>query len=368
MKILHVISSLGTGGAEKLILDTVPLYNERGIHVDVLLLWNNNYPFTQKLKALNCCTIFILNESSNPRDMYSLSNIPKIRRIIKDYDLIHAHLSSPQYFLALANIGINKKLVFTEHCTSNRRIKNKLFKLVEKWCYNQYDKLVCISDEIKEIYSNYLSLNNRIVVINNGVNLQNIQQAEPVAKTTISPLVHESDKLIIQVSAFRPQKDQDALIKAMAFLPIDFKLILVGDGERRKELERLVQDLSLSSRVIFLGQRMDVARLLKTADFVVLSSHYEGLSLSSIEGMASGNPFIASNVPGLTEIVKNYGVLFPDGNSEKLAEEILRLDEDETYKNDVVKRCMERAKDFDIKTMVGKHFELYEELTTDVLF
>ncbi len=83
MKILHVISSLITGGAEKLVLDSAIKYNLKGIQVDVLLLWDNNHDFTKKLVETGLCKVYILNESPNIKDVYSLRNILKIQGLLK---------------------------------------------------------------------------------------------------------------------------------------------------------------------------------------------------------------------------------------------------------------------------------------------
>jgi glycosyltransferase involved in cell wall biosynthesis len=124
----------------------------------------------------------------------------------------------------------------------------------------------------------------------------------------------------------------------------------------------LVTELGLSKRVHFLGIRMDVPKLLKTADIVVLSTHFEGLSLSSIEGLASGKPFVASEAPGLLEIVYNAGVLFPVGDEKALAEEINLLLTDKNHYDAVAFNCMQRAKKYDIKNMIDSHIKLYNSL------
>lgn len=281
---------------------------------------------------------------------------------MKDYDIIHSHLSQPQYFVAVANYGLNKYLVFTEHNTTNRRMANSAFKLLEKWCYNRYHSVIAISDEIKVILSNYLRISDKIIVINNGVNIDKFINAVGFPKSEISSNIKKEDRLIIQVSAFRPQKDQDALIQALKYLPSHYKVLLVGDGERRKELEELVKQEKLIERVVFLGQRMDVPTLLKSSDYVVLSSKYEGLSLSSVEGMASGKPFIASDVPGLTEIVRGAGYLFQLGDSKQLAEIILNLDRHIENYQQISNLCQQRAKQFDIKNMINNHIKLYQKL------
>jgi len=93
----------------------------------------------------------------------------------------------------------------------------------------------------------------------------------------------------------------------------------------------------------------------------VLSSHHEGLSLSSLEGMASGRPFIASNVPGLKEIVEGYGFLFEKGDSKVLSDLVKKFIADTGFSNEVSKKCVSRAKMFNIKLMVDKYIKLYKE-------
>jgi glycosyltransferase involved in cell wall biosynthesis len=362
MRILQIICTLGTGGAEKLLLDTVVLYRKAGIEMDVLVLWDNDFQFTKALEELNCCKIFILKKSERFNDIYNPLAIFKIKKILKDYDIAHVHLFPPQYFVLFANMlnGDKTKLVFTEHSTSNTRIANRIFKVIEKFVYSKYDKVICITEEIEKKYQRYLGLNDKWIVINNGIDLQKIREALSYEKSDLG--YDEDVKLLIMVAGFRIGKDQDTVIRALLLLPSSFKLLLVGDGIRKEELTKLVEDLNLVDRVNFLGQRMDVPRLLKSSDFIILSSQYEGLSLSSVEGMASGKPFIASNVPGLTDLVKNAGILFEDGNSEQLAEIIISLSNNQEEYQHVVSQCIERAQEYDISIMINRHIELYRSL------
>ena len=365
MKVLQIINSLGTGGAEKLLLDTIPLYHEAGIEMDVLVLWDNNHQFINALKALNCCKVIVLKESGNYKDIYALSHIWKLRTYLRQYDVAHIHLFPAQYFTVLANISIGNvcKLFFTEHNTTNRRIQNSYFRYLEKWIYSFFKKIVCISPEIQRIYKKYLKgSEQKLVLIENGVNLQVISQAVPLSKSTLHSSISDDDTVIVQVSAFRIQKDQITLIEALALLPLNVKLILVGDGVLQKECEELTKVLGLNERVLFLGQRMNIPRLLKTADIVVLSSKYEGLSLSSIEGMASGKPFVASDVPGLSDIVAGAGVLFECGNAKELATRIQALLDDKMYYDSVVRACQEKSKQYDIQVMIQKHIDLYKSV------
>jgi glycosyltransferase involved in cell wall biosynthesis len=365
MKILKVINSLGTGGAEKLLLETLPLYHKNSIEMDILLLWDNNCMFTSKLKELDCCKVLVLNKSKNLKLIYNPLNIFKIARVIKNYDIAHIHLFPAQYFSVLANMltGNKCKLIFTEHNTSNRRIANVFFKPIELFFYKRYTKIITISTEIEEIYKNYLSLDDsKVEMINNGVSLEGIFEANVIEKKNLNKSLTKNDLLIVQVSAFRPQKDQKTLIRAIKELDNRFKLILVGDGVTINDHKLLVQDLGLKDRVLFLGQRDDVNNILKSASVVVLSSLYEGLSLASIEGLASGKPFIASNVPGLSEIVKGFGLLFEQGNVNELVRIINDVIDDKHLYDNVVEKCLIRAKEFNIDKMIKKHISLYREV------
>jgi len=361
MKVLQIINSLDAGGAEKLLLETIPLYNKKGIKMDILVLNGNDYPFMKELKLTNSCAVFSLGNGS----VYNPLHIFKIIPYLKKYEIVHVHLFPAQYWAVLAKwISFSKaKLIFTEHNTHNRRMSNPVFKICDKIIYSGYKKVVCITSEVKRILENHLGKSgDKFPIIENGVNLKNIKDAVSYEKTAILPVITEDDKLLIQVSAFREQKDQVTLIKSLKHLPEKVKLILVGDGALRNDCENLVKELQLENRIFFLGLRMDVLSLLKTADIVVLSSKYEGLSLSSMEGMASGKPFIASDVPGLHEVVQNAGILFPQGDEKALSKEILALLENPTYYETTVQKCLERSEEYDIVKMVDKHIQLYNSI------
>jgi len=361
MKIVHIINSLESGGAEKLLLETLPLYNKMGVQVDLLVLNGVDCPFMRSLTAAECCSIYSLGTHS----AYNPINVFKIIPFLKKYDIAHVHLFPSQYWVVLAKLlSLSKiKLVVTEHNTSNPRKESYFLKGIDRFFYRFYVNVVCISDEVLNIFQKYVHLQkSKFVVIKNGINLNEIQKAKPYSIKEISHHWNEQDRLLIQVARFSKVKDQQTVIKSLKFLPAAVKLLLIGEGAFKKSNEKLVKDLQLEDRVLFLGLRMDVPKLLKTADIVVLSSKYEGLSLSSIEGMASGKPFVASNVPGLSEIVKNAGLLFDLGDAKGLASHINKLLNDPVYYQEIVISCQAKAKQFNIDFMVEKHLELYKNL------
>lgn len=362
MRILQIDNSLGMGGAEKLLLDTVPLYRKAGIEMDVLLLWDNDLPFANELRKLNCCNVFVLKKSKNEKDVYNPAFIFEMKKILKNYDIAHLHVFPSQYYAVFANLlnGSKTKLILTEHNTTNSRIANKIFKPVEKFVYNKYDKVICITEEINKIYQNYLGLSNQLITINNGVDTVKISEAIPYEKSDLG--YSEEDRLLMMVARFNKQKDQDTIIRSLVHLPKSYKLILAGDGNRRKELENLVTELNLSDRVNFLGIRHDIYSLYKMCDIAVLSSNWEGFGLAAVEAMACRVPTIASNVEGLAQVVEGAGILFETGNSKELAEIIVSLESDKNKYIDTAEKCLERSKEYDILKMVNKHIELYQSV------
>ena len=352
-KILHVITSLHTGGAEKLIIDIVPKLQGLGHTVDVLLFDGSDTPFKQQLTKLNVKILELAKGGSVYNPLHILRLIP----ILRHYDIIHTHNTAPQLFTAIANLFCKKRLITTEHSTSNKRRNLWWYKPIDRFMYNQYKEVICISDQAEENLRNYIGkCRANITTIYNGVDIQKYATAQPSNElNNIAP----NCKKIIMVAGFRYQKDQDTLIRATALLPQEFHTFLVGDGERREVCEKLAIAEEVSERVHFMGIRMDVPELLKAADYVVMSSHWEGLSLASIEGMSVGKPFLASDVDGLREITTNAGVLFQHQNATQLAEEIKVLDKNTAKYQQIAQQCADKAKLFDISIMSEKYNNVY---------
>ena len=363
MRILQVINSLETAGAEKLLSELIPIFNNSiGLKCDLLVFKSNDEILLNDLKMNDDFTVYELEF----RSVYNPLIIFKLVRFINDYDIVHSHLFPAQYYVALAKlVSFRKtKLVFTEHCTTNSRVRNIIFSYINKYIYRLYNKTICISEEIQKYYTNYTSLDKTFFpLIHNGIDLNQIINSKKIDLNGFFNEKLECDsKFIVQVSAFRKQKDQITLIKSLQFLPDNFKLILIGVGTEINKSKQIVNELSLSKRVVFLGLRNDVSNFLVSSDYNVLSTNYEGMSLSCIEGMASGKPFLASDVPGVTNLVGNYGVLFPVGKSKILAEKIIELEKDTIYRSNVIQRCKERALEFSLELMSFNYIKLYKEI------
>ena len=357
MKILQVITSLQTGGAEKLIVDVVPKYKHLGLDVDVLLFDGKDTPFKRQLENAGIKVFSLGYGGSVYNPLYILKLMPYLRK----YDIVHTHNTAPQLFAALGSVLCSVVLCTTEHNTSNRRRDWKWYRPIDKWMYSRYKKVICISDSTEENLRKSIDCNSdKICTIYNGIDFESYDKASPIAKDSITPYINR--KVIAMVAGFRYQKDQETLIRAMSYVPKDVELWLIGDGERRTIIEQCVKEKGLENRVRLLGIRNDIPSILKTVDIVVQSSHWEGFGLAAVEGMAAGKPVVASNVSGLSQVVSNAGVLFPLGDDKALADILNKLLTDYKYYNTVKGRCVKRAHKFDISKMVYKYCQVYQSL------
>lgn len=360
MKILHVITMLDVGGAEKLLVDLLPLLRDKGHQVDLLVFDGVETVLKDSIiqKGISVFELSHGNDVNNDKkEVYDPFHIIRLRKYMCGYDIIHTHNSICQLYVAIAHYlnCSSTPLVTTEHSSNNRRRSKKWYKPIDKWMYNQYASIICIADGTRLNLEDYIGQKQNICTINNGVDIQRF----------IKPIkdISKQEKFIVtMVAGLRTEKDHETMINAMSLLPSNYHLQLVGGGVREQELKQFTQQRSLSERVTFTGPILDVPDILEESDIAVLSSHWEGLSLSSVEGMASGRPFIASDVDGLREIVGGAGILFPHGDSKALAQKIQWLCEHPREYHDVARRCQERAKRYDISIMAEKYCDLYISL------
>ena len=262
MRILHVITSLRTGGAERLMVDMLPRMKAKGHEVDLCVFDGVRTPFYEELGSKGVRVIPL------GHSVYSLVNLFKLIPLMRGYDIVHSHNTACQYFVAIASFFSKCKIYTTEHNTSNRR-RNVWWRMLDRWMYRRYDKVVCISELTKKNLIQHIgsSFEDKCVIIYNGIDLKTF------VGISSSPITNE--KKVLMVSAFREQKDQKTLIKAMKDLPSNYVLELAGGGEEHliDDCKQLVHELQLDGRVEFLGVRTDIPALLSMANVVVLSSH-----------------------------------------------------------------------------------------------
>lgn len=355
IKILHIIPSLETGGAQKLLSELLPVIKKAsGEEMTVIVF--KSIPDSPLEKELLDNGVNIISLDTSLRSPIS---IPKLKKHIKEADIVHAHLFPANYFVALANMGLNKPLFFTEHSTHNKRRDKKVLKPAEKWVYSRYDKIICISDATRKALADWIgpeTTANRLLTIANGVNISRYKDSKG---EEVKELFGREGIPLLMISRFSSSKDHATVIKALKELENpDIFVAFAGDGPTRQEMTKLSSDLGLKDRVIFLGNRNDIPHLIKSSRIGIQSSNWEGFGLTAIEMMAGGLPVIASDVNGLNQIVEGAGLLFEKGNHKELARHIrFLLDINNTQR--YIQAGTIRANEYSLRNTAEEYLKLY---------
>lgn len=357
LRVLHVITDLNTGGAEKLMADLLPRLAKDEIEVELVVF---NGVITPFFEALSQAGIKI-HKFDIKANYYSPRHIVRLVRHARQFDIVHTHNTAPQLFGAIASMFCRKKWITTEHTTTSHR-RVWWFRPIERWMYRRYATVVAISEgaaaAVREVTG---KKGPEIRVIPNGVDLTRYEQASSLDRATIGRSLRDK-KVILMVGRLSYQKDQATIIRAMTKLPENVELWLAGNGETEAALKTLALETGVSDRVCFLGMRTDVPALLKAADIVVQSSHIEGFGLAAVEAMAAGKPVIASDIPGLHDVVGGAGLLFEHGNDSILAESIARLLNDEKLYKVLAEKGKQCAKRYGINRMTEMYLNVYHSL------
>ena len=350
------------GGANALLVDLAPSQKKEGHEVEILqLIESKDKTLTNKLFDLgvNVMSISLKGSVYNPLHIFKL--IPYLNK----YDIVHVHLFPALYWVGLAKLLSFSKtpLVYTEHSTSNRRRSNPILLFIDKIIYsNCYKEIIACSQKAFETYKSVFP-NINVCTIPNGVDINKNINAIPYSKKELIN-VDNDIFLTTMIARFASMKRQDTVVEAISKLPSNFHVLFVGgDGGELNRIKALVKSLKIENRIHFLGIRPDVPRILKSSDVVIMASDYEGLSLSSIEGMASGKPFVASDVNGLREVVEGAGILYENKNSDNLTKILKKLHEDKSFYIDTIDKCLDRAKQFDISACSLAYLNVYKKYT-----
>ena len=244
--------------------------------------------------------------------------------------LVHTHHLCQLLYAGIAGRLAGARVIHTEHdCHSiSRRRSQRLFRFLSVVA----DFVTGVSEEVTAFLRERIRIpTGKLKTIPNGVDLVRFQSAHPANRSLFG--WNEEDVIIGCVARLALVKGHRVLLEAFrrvrSRVP-HVRLLLIGDGNERGGLLSMVEELDLSTSVLFLGMRDDIPELLGTCDLVASASIKEGLPISILEAMAAGKPVVATQVGGVAEVVKDNqtGLLVPAGNAELLAHalEVLALD------------------------------------------
>lgn len=357
IKILYIIPSLSSGGAERFILDLI--YNlNKDVFEPSLLMFNGGGFFLNELNETG-----INYNILNKKYKIDLLNFYKIFKYIKNSkpDIVHTQLGGDVYGKIAAKLAGIKKIVSTEQ---NVNINdNKIIFFLKRWTASFSDKIIAISGAVRDdLIKNYSVPRDKIDLIFNGLNLSRFSARSRSEKK-------EGEVVFGSVGRLSEQKNFSLLLKALSrFKNEKFKCLIVGTGDLRGELEGEAFSLELENKVFFLGEKKDIPGFLSELDFFVLPSKWEGLGVVLLEAGSLSLPVLASATGGILDVIKDNetGVLFENNNLNDLISKLnYFFDKNNHRKLESLGKNLHRLilGKFDIKKIAKKYENMYLNLS-----
>lgn len=288
-----------------------------------------------------------------------------------DIDLLHVHYAIPHasaaYMAKQILAGRNKiiPVITTLHGTDITLVgRDKTYSPVVTFSMEQSDMLTAVSENLKtETYRNF-DIDKPIEVVKNFVDVKRFHK-KPISafKQLIAP---NGERIIVHASNFRKVKRVDDVIRTFQLVTkeIPSKLLLIGDGPERPEIEDMVRNCTAKDDVKFLGKQEQMEDLLPIADLFLLPSEYESFGLAALEAMAAEVPVISSNAGGLPEIIINgtCGYMSDVGDVADMSRNAIKILKDDAVLAVFKANALKQAMQFDIGNIVPQYEALYRKL------
>jgi sugar transferase (PEP-CTERM/EpsH1 system associated) len=292
----------------------------------------------------------------------------KLARFFKanHVDIVHCHNFAGFVYGSLgARIARHSAVVYTVHGPEMPdKTRQRLFQRLPL-----VDAVVTVSEHMRRTAVERIGLKaERVTTIANGIPVRDRGDSRRQEDIKGDAGPGERAFAIGSVGRLSPEKDQKMLLRGFALVISkhpNARLLMVGDGPLRQELEACSKALGLAAHVRFLGSRPDVAEILDGLDLFVMSSREEGLPVALLEAMAAGLPVVATRVGGIPDVVTSgkTGILVPAGEPERLAEAINTLIEDRELATAIGLEGQKIvAERFDSSHMVARYEELYARM------
>lgn len=308
---------------------------------------------------------------------YELALASKLVDVVRfeKLDVLHVHYAIPHAsaaFMAkqiLATYGIHIPVVTTLHGTDITLVgKDKSYSPVVTFSINQSDGVTAVSQNLKEETLSHFDITRDIHVIPNFVDLQRFSlKPRQHFKQAIAP---GDERVLVHTSNFRKVKRTDDVIRIFKKVQeaIPSKLLMVGDGPERANAEQLSRDLGISNDVRFLGKQEAIEEILSVSDLFLIPSGSESFGLAALEAMACKVAVISSNTGGLPELNIDgvTGFLGDVGDVDTMANKTIHILEDSDRLKQFKEAALNRARDFEISTIVPMYEQYYEEVIAGV--
>jgi glycosyltransferase involved in cell wall biosynthesis len=359
-KIIHIITTIERGGAEKQLLVLARKQIELELEVEVIYL--KGLPELKKDFEIAKCKVNDLFSNKN----FIFQILLLLKYLKNSSSPVHAHLPKSELIASIA--CLRKSFVVTRHNSENFWPKAPKFisKLISKFVTSRAAKVIAISNAVKKfiIENGEVSKNCTVDVIHYGSDLNSVSSS--IGLLDLSSRISRSSRTfkIGSIGRLVDQKDYPTLLMAFKALLINYpesELYIVGDGNKRRELDDLVRKLQVCEKVFFLGRTQYITEFLSLIDLFVLPSRYEGFGLVLLEAMIAKKPILASNNSSIPEVLGlDFPGLFKTGSAQELLGKMQLIKSDENFSIKLIDKYSDQLKKFDPTQMAKSILKIYE--------
>ncbi len=360
LHIFHLITTISPGGAENQLLTLCKELTERGTKQSIAYMKGLG-ELRPRFESLGI-TCFKMDEIREISAFVFHLLKAKARGMV----LIHAHLPRAELLALVFSTFLRINLLVTKHNMEKfwpkgpDQISNLLAKLVER----RSKRIICISNSVREFLVQNKEVSNRgkYSVIYYGRAKKRDDRSAGVEERGPRKSLHR----IISISRLEEQKDLSTQFRAIKTLTVkipDISLVIIGEGSKRKDLESEIAEMELVNKVRLVGKVENVDLELRKSSIFVLSSLYEGFGLAILEAIDAEIPILVSDSTAALEILDNqYDLLFPLGDSAKLATKIVALFENSEARYQNINLSKKVTAKFSISETAENHLRLYRHV------
>lgn len=382
MTILYTITQGEAGGAQNYVASLARAAKSQNMAVNVAIGELGDNWLGQEIEALGgkiWPQDHLVRPISPLNDLLAIFELAQLYQKIKP-NIIHLNSSKAGVLGALAGIVYNAKaknckIIYTAHGW----VFNEPMSLVKKWLYLTLEKLtakfkhkiICVSEYDRDVaLANKIAPAEKLITIHNGIDTPNVKFLDKIAarQELFGNNHSQSNEVIIGcIANFYPTKGLNYLIETTKILVEQqqkIKVIIIGDGELRSELEKQIVENNVQSVITLVGKKNNAKKYLPAFDIAVMSSVKEGFPYYLLEAMTSSLPIVATKVGGVPEIIEDNktGLLAESKNPSDLADKIQTLIDNPGLRQNFGQAGYERVKqEFSLEKMTRKTFETYKK-------
>lgn len=372
LHILHVIGGGEFGGAEQHIISLMDHYQDHAINATVITFYDSI--FAQKLREAGHSVIPI--ERFGRFDLRILTALIRIFNKLNP-DIVHTHGVRANFFARLAaKRSQNKKVITTVHSMLRhdypKTIPYIIASLMERFTQTIPSHYIAVSDAIKQqLISNKID-ENKITLIQNGINAMNYARTPTISAQAITLRqawnIHADAFVIGTIARLVPVKGLHDMIAGMAIAlkqDASLHLLIVGDGPEKERLQQLITEYQIDHHVSMVGFRTDVAACLSAMDAYINCSLSEGTPISVMEAMAAEKPLILTAVGGMVEMAQDEvsALMIPAKSPESIATSILRLKNESTLREQLATTARKTVEErYTVEAMTRQQINIYNEV------